>query len=99
MSCDSLAVLERWFLSNCDGDWEHGNSIKIQTLDNPGWTIQVSLEGTHLEGMEFESIRIERSDQDWIRCDLRNNVMSCFCGPQNLQEALQIVANTLKRAP
>ena len=25
------------FANECDGDWEHENQVKIETVDNPGW--------------------------------------------------------------
>ena len=30
-----------WYLSQCNGDWEHAYGVKIDTLDNPGWTLEV----------------------------------------------------------
>ena len=29
--------LQKWYKSQCNGDWEHSFGIKIETLDNPGW--------------------------------------------------------------
>jgi hypothetical protein len=36
ISTELLSWLSFWFYQHCDGDWEHENQIKIQTLDNPG---------------------------------------------------------------
>jgi hypothetical protein len=30
------SLLEAWYASRCDGEWEHGYGISIETLDNPG---------------------------------------------------------------
>lgn len=30
--------LQKWYKSQCDGDWEHEYGIKIETVDNPGWS-------------------------------------------------------------
>lgn len=38
-----LRFLQDWYLSQCDGDWEHQLGIDIGTIDNPGWTVKVSL--------------------------------------------------------
>ncbi|MFK0239099.1 Imm53 family immunity protein, partial [Streptomyces vinaceus] len=34
-------------------DWEHEWGVKIATLDNPGWTVEIDLEETDLEGREY----------------------------------------------
>lgn len=35
--------LEDWYQSNCDGDWEHGFGVTIESLDNPGWSLTADL--------------------------------------------------------
>ncbi|SHN46155.1 immunity 53 family protein [Chitinophaga sp. CF418] len=57
--------LVNWFNSNCDGDWEHENGIKIYTVSNPGWFISIGLRDTPLEDKIIESELIEKSDDDW----------------------------------
>jgi len=43
---DPLRALEDWYASVCDGDWEHTYGVKIGTLDNPGWTVDIDLRQT-----------------------------------------------------
>ena len=38
--------LENWYFSNCNEDWEHQFGVKIDTLVNPGWRVEIDLEGT-----------------------------------------------------
>jgi hypothetical protein len=40
---NALSYLEKWYRSHCNGEWEHAEGISIGTLDNPGWSIAVSL--------------------------------------------------------
>jgi hypothetical protein len=47
---DDLAWLQGWYAEQCDGDWEHDESVSIGTLDNPGWRLRVNLAGTAAEG-------------------------------------------------
>lgn len=82
--------LEEWYLSNCDSDWEHCYGIKIGTLDNPGWTIDIDLTGTEIEQAEFVPLRIERTDNDWIHCSVKDGVFVGRGGPRNLKEILSI---------
>ena len=49
-----------WFTSNCDGDWEHQSGITITTIDNPGWSVTVDIEGTVLERASFSRVEIEK---------------------------------------
>lgn len=64
---DVLKWIEGWYAANCDGEWEHHEGISIRTIDNPGWRISINLDGTPMEGRDF-SMKIERSDQDWLVC-------------------------------
>ncbi len=36
ISMDLLTWVQRWYLDQCDGEWEHEWGVKIDTLDNPG---------------------------------------------------------------
>ncbi|MCY9670815.1 immunity 53 family protein [Paenibacillus alginolyticus] len=85
-----LKWLEDWFNQNCDGDWEHCEGIRIATLDNPGWFIQISLIDTDIEGKYFKPLKIERSDFDWIHCNVEDGIFKGFGGVRNLEEILDV---------
>jgi hypothetical protein len=42
-----LPRLQRWYHSQSDGTWEHASGVRIETLDNPGWSLKVDLRGTN----------------------------------------------------
>ena len=88
-----LEWLEEFYSSQCDGQWEHGTGFTIATLDNPGWSIDFDLEGTVLEGKEFKSVRMERSEDDWVHCRVDTNVFQGRGGQKNLTELLKIFRN------
>lgn len=90
MSEDITAWIQNWYFKNCNGDWEHTYGIKINTLDNPGWHISLDLEETAMEGIKFQSIEIERTEDDWIVCKVDNKIFDIACGSLNLLEALNI---------
>ena len=46
MAASAFSLLSDWYESNCNDDWEHGYGVKIETLDNPGWLVQIDLFGT-----------------------------------------------------
>ncbi|MHC3815880.1 Imm53 family immunity protein [Streptomyces sp. DT9] len=58
-----LDWLQNWYAQQCDGDWEHEWGVKIATLDNPGWTIEIDLKETDLEEREYTLQEVGRSAQ------------------------------------
>lgn len=82
------ADVERWFHAHCDGDWEHGDGIRIYTLDNPGWAVDIDLRNTELEGRLFDSVKHERTAEDWIWMWIEDRRFTIRCGPRNLEEGL-----------
>jgi len=87
---DLLIWLQNWYASQCNGEWEHSYGIHIGTLDNPGWTIDINLRETELENKFMNEIEIERSDDDWIDCFIRDKHFKGNGGPHNLIELLTI---------
>lgn len=85
---DVLTWLQAWYSAQCDGDWEHGSGIKIETLDNPGWWVEIDLEGTSLEAAQLERVEMRRSADDWSVTWLDGATFHAACGPANLTEAL-----------
>lgn len=82
----TLDRLARWYESQCNDDWEHQFGVKIDTLDNPGWSIKVDLRGTALADRMMNDIQIDRSERDWLRCKIVDNRFEGFGGPSNLSE-------------
>ena len=62
---DLLDWLTDWYAFNCNRDWEHTYGISIATLDNPGWSIEIDLIDTQLEGRQLSEISMKNSDIDW----------------------------------
>ena len=86
---DLLTWLQSWYAAHCDGDWEHGNGIRINTLDNPGWFVRINLEGTELEGRPFKDYQQEVSEDDWLMCRVRGITFEGAGGPGNLGDILR----------
>lgn len=36
--------LQRWFADQCNGEYEDGPGIRIETLETPGWWLAIDLE-------------------------------------------------------
>ncbi|WP_327339050.1 immunity 53 family protein [Streptomyces sp. NBC_01324] len=85
-----LDWLQNWYAQQCDGDWEHEWGVKIATLDNPGWTIEIDLKETDLEEREYTLQEVGRSAQDWVRTWTAERTFHAACGPGSLTEALAL---------
>ncbi|RJG26729.1 immunity 53 family protein [Paenibacillus thiaminolyticus] len=85
---ETLKWLQNWYYQNCNGDWEHSYGVKIDTVDNPGWSVEINLADTYLENEHFDSIEDERDDHDWCYCIVRDGVFHGAGGAMNLEEIL-----------
>jgi len=92
----ALSRLERWCRSQCNFEWEHAQGVRIETLDNPGWSLEVSLKGTSLEGAEFKEqsygVRenAETDGENWLICKVEQKVFKGNGGPFKLEEMIVI---------
>lgn len=87
---DILAWLRDWYESNCDGYWEHMYGVKIETLDNPGWAVDIDLEDTYLEEVEFNEVHIYIDDSDWMICKVEDGVFKGDGDIYKLEKILRI---------
>jgi hypothetical protein len=82
--------LLKWYHKQCDGDWEHGSGVHINTINNPGWSISINLDDTELSVLEFQEIRINYTEKSWLLCRVEEFKFKAYCGPSNLPEVLKI---------
>lgn len=85
-----LEWIQKWYASNCDGDWEHIYGIDIYTLDNPGWEVDIELINTDLEFVHFETIQKYINENDWIYCTVVDGVFEGSGSADKLEEILKI---------
>jgi hypothetical protein len=86
----ALGGLQEWFLSRCDGEWEHSFGIEIETLDNPGWAVRIDLSDTELETRSFEAVKVERADDDWVYARVEDGRWQGACSPLALDELFSL---------
>ena len=86
---DCLRWLEEWYLSQCDGQWEHAYGVKIDTLDNPGWAVSIDLVGTAASGAAMQPLLSSMGEQGWVRCEVRDGVFSGHGDPRKLTFILE----------
>jgi hypothetical protein len=95
-----LPKLQAWYLSHCDGDWEHSYGVRIDTLDNPGWSITVDLVGTELEHTPLTSTLFGVSEEDaiqggsgnvnWHVCKRSESQFLGYGGPRDLSMLINV---------
>lgn len=85
---ESFVWIVNWYSSQ--SDWKERKGIQISTIDNPGWSLKVDLIGTNLQNKMFQKIRIDRTENDWIRSFIEDGIFEGVGGPFNLPEILKI---------
>ena len=93
---NALAELQKWYASNCNGAWEHGYGIKIETLDHPGWVLKIELEETNLQNRAFVKIDIDDREDDWYICQVNNNRFEGLGDSSKLTKLIEIFLDWAK---
>ena len=87
----AITRLQDWYLFQCDGDWEHSYGVSVGTLDNPGWSLSVDLEGTGLEDVAFAEHRENYGDEmGWLICARTATTFGGNGGPRMLERMIEI---------
>lgn len=96
---DEITQIQKWYLEQCNGDWEHSYGVQIGTLDNPGWSVEIDLTGTDLETKQFVPVEEGvgavsiKDDPSWYICKVTENKFIGYCGPLMLSKVLNIFLN------
>jgi hypothetical protein len=84
-----LDNLQQWYAQQCDGEWEHSFGIKIETLDNPGWTVMIDLQGTAVEDRPFKEVFEDyENETNWLTCKVERKVFVGSAGPLRLADII-----------
>ena len=87
---NTLEELQKWYQSQCNGDWEHCYGLKINTLDNPGWQVTIDIGETFLAEQPFTEVVALEHETEWIDCRVRNGKFEGHGGPGKLEEILHV---------
>ena len=82
--------IENWYNSQCNGDWEHDYGIKIATVDNPGWSIEIDFNNTILKHSDIPWELYQKSENNWIGFKIENNKFYSSGDPKKLNKILEI---------
>lgn len=85
-----LQWIQEWYSSNCDGCWENLYGVKIENIDNPGWSVTIDLIDTELEDRNFTGVELDNSDNDWLCCEVKNGQFVAAGDSRKLEKILTI---------
>ncbi|MBZ6377730.1 hypothetical protein B5C34_03425 [Pacificimonas flava] len=91
MADSTWAWLQSFYRSFCDGEWEHTNGCRIESLNNPGWVFEFDTFGTPLANTKFKTVtKNSINDPDgWIDLRRQDTMIQGACGPEDLTELVQ----------
>jgi hypothetical protein len=81
---NNLEFLSQWYQKQCNGDWEHQFGVRINTIDNPGWELNIDLAETEMEELEIEYKLLDRGSLGWHGYSIKNKVFHAAGDPQKL---------------
>jgi hypothetical protein len=96
---ETIQWLESFYSSYCDGDWEHESRVRISTIDNPGWSFSINLQGTPFEKALFVKKKNDNSESDWVHCWLEDGLWEGRGGSRNLGEILEEFRSWVESTP
>lgn len=94
----ALTELGRWLAVQAPAYQATAGRVHIDTLDNPGWSLEVELDGSDLAGRLLPMVEFNRTETDWCHCFTRDGKFMAFGGPGNLSEIIgRFIAWTQER--
>ncbi len=81
---DMIDWLQNWYHAQCNGNWEHDYGVRIETLDNPGWSIEIDLVNTEVTMATLKWQLIEISTDNWIGYRVEDGKYSASGDPKKL---------------
>jgi Immunity protein 53 len=91
MITNNLIWLMDWYAEQCNGDWEHSYGVKIETLDNPGWSVTIDLEDTDhnkIGDKAWQSVKID--DTNWYGYKIEDGKFEASGDPSKLDYLIQL---------
>lgn len=93
---NNMKWLELWYKQNCDGYWEHFYGVKIETMDNPGWSVEINFSQMDYE-LEIDKYEKDEGDDNWIVCSMENGCFKGFGDSLKLDEIIGIFKQNIEK--
>jgi hypothetical protein len=95
---NAISEIQSWYHQQCNGEWEHSHGITIETIDNPGWSVQIALAGTSWEKSNWDVLIFDHSPADWINCAKNGSEFKGFGDPSKLEKILNHFFTQISRS-
>jgi hypothetical protein len=82
--------LQNWLFQNINDNWK--KIFFLRNIENPGWSLTFHL-SVNYQNILFQNIKIDRTDNDWCYCFIRDGKFEIRGGPFNLNEMLNYFIN------
>jgi len=82
---DALTWLQQWYRSQCDGEWEFRQGVKLLSVSNPGWCVEIDVSNTVLENVLMAYRHQESTPDDWYGFKLQDGLFVGLGDPSKLE--------------
>ena len=83
-----LDWVQRWFISNCNGDWEHGYGINMEYTKETGWYVYFNVNHTSMYDCKFDK-KDKKGKKKWLTFEVNENSFIGRGDSSKLEEILQ----------
>jgi hypothetical protein len=88
---NNLTWLMEWYAEQCNGDWEHSYGIKIETLDNPGWSVTIDIEDINHNQIINKPWRlVELDSTNWYGYKVEDGKFDASGDPSKLDHLIHL---------
>jgi hypothetical protein len=91
-----LTWLQAWYVARCDGEWEFREGIKLLSVSNPGWSVEINVSDTLLEDACIPLTQFHQSATDWYGYFLEDALFVGSGDPTKLEVILQVFRSLLE---
>jgi hypothetical protein len=96
MDNDLIKWIQEWYINQCDGDWEHECGVRINTIDNPGWSIKIDIANINCN-YEISWRLFENSENDWFGYKIVDSYFDAAGDSAKLEFLLQMFKNFIEQ--
>lgn len=94
-----LTWLQEWYIARCDGEWEFREGIKLLSVSNPGWSVEINVSDTPLEEAHVPLTQFHTSIDDWYGYFVEDALFVGSGDPTKLGVILQVFRNLIEKGP
>lgn len=84
---ETLLFLSNWIIVNSNGDWEHENNIRLFSMSDPSWRLEIDTNGTVLANIVFKR-EVENIDEGWAKYYSEGQKLIGECSIHNLDKLI-----------